>query len=120
MPAEWYLQSRRGSRRELPKIVSDEYARCFTSKTITGACRDYRAAATCDFEMDLADKDRQIGMPFLLLFGTRGAPPSQEYLTVWRRFASNLADAQPLPTGHYMQEEAPDQVYDHFVKFFTT
>jgi haloacetate dehalogenase len=99
VPAEWYLQSRRGSRREPPKIVRDEYARCFTSKTITGSCRDYRAAATCDFEMDTADKDRQIGMPFLLLFGTHGAPPSQEYPTVWRKFASNLVDAQPLPTG---------------------
>jgi pimeloyl-ACP methyl ester carboxylesterase len=34
--------------------------------------------------------------------------------------ASNLVDAQPLPTGHYLQEEAPDQVVDHFIKFFTT
>jgi haloacetate dehalogenase len=92
---------------------------CFTLKTIRGSCRDYRAGATCDFEMDMADRDRQIGMPFLLLFGTRGAPPSQEYPTAWRKFASNLVDAQPLPTGRYMQEEAPDQIYDHFVKFFT-
>jgi haloacetate dehalogenase len=53
------------------------------------------------------------------LWGTRGAPPTQEFPTVWRKFASNLVDAQPLPTGHYLQEEAPDQVYDHFVKFFT-
>ena len=117
--AEWYLKSRRSGRQQPPKVVFDEYVRCFTKKTITGSCRDYRAAATCDFEMDTADKDRQIGMPFLLLFATRGAPPSQEYPTVWRKFASNLVDAQPLPTGHYMQEEAPDQVYDHFVKFFT-
>jgi len=118
VPAEWYLKSRRGSRPQPPKIVLDEYVRCFTLKTIAGSCRDYRAGATCDFEMDMADKDRQIGMPFLLLFGTRGAPPSQEYPTVWQKFATNLVDAQPLPTGHYMQEEAPHQVYDHFVKFF--
>jgi haloacetate dehalogenase len=117
--AEWYLRTRRSEAKQPPKIVFDEYVRCFTRKTITGACRDYRACATCDFEMDTADKDRQIGMPMLLLFGTRGAPPSEEYPTVWRKYASNLVGAEPLPTGHYMQEEAPDQVYDQFVKFFT-
>jgi len=119
VPAEWFLKNRR-SNWQPPKAVFDEYVRCFTKKTITGACRDYRAGATIDFEMDSADKDRQIGMPFLLLWGTRGLPPTQEFPTVWRKFASNMVDAQPLPTGHYMQDEAPDQVYDYFVKFFTT
>ena len=119
VPAEWFLKSRAGNRNP-PKIVFDEYIRCFTKKTISGSCRDYRAGATIDFEMDSADKDRQIGMPLLILWGTRGAPPTQEFPTVWRKYASNLVDAQPLPTGHYLQEEAPDRVYDHFVKFFTT
>ena len=119
VPAQWFLTSR-GSNRNPPKAVLDEYIRCFTRKTIIGSCRDYRAGATIDFEMDSADKDRQIGMPLLILWGTRGAPPTQEFPTVWRRFASNLVDAQPLPTGHYLQEEAPERVYDYFVKFFTT
>jgi haloacetate dehalogenase len=118
VPAEWFLKSR-GATRRPPKIVFDEYIRCFTKKTIIGSCRDYRAGAGIDFEMDTADKDRAIGMPLLVLWGTRGAPPTQEFPNVWRKFASNLVDAQPLPTGHYLQEEAPDQVYDHFVKFFT-
>src|SRR6266481_5028162 len=118
VPAEWFLKSR-GNNRNPPKVVSDEYIRCFTKKTIIGSCRDYRAGATIDFEMDTADKDRQIGMPLLILWGTRGAPPTQEFPTVWRKFASNLVDAQPLPTGHYLQEEAPDRVIDHFLKFFT-
>jgi haloacetate dehalogenase len=118
VPAEWFLKSR-GNARQPPKAVSDEYIRCFTKKTIIGSCRDYRAGAGIDFEMDTADKDRQIGMPLLILWGTRGMPPTQEFPTVWRKFASNLVDAQPLPTGHYLQEEAPDRVYDHFVKFFT-
>jgi haloacetate dehalogenase len=119
VPGEWFLRGR-GSSRNVPKIVWDEYIRCYTKKTITGACRDYRANAGIDFEMDSADKDRQITMPLLILWGTRGQPPTQEFPTVWRKFASNLVDAQPLPTGHYLQEEAPDQVYDYFVKFFTT
>jgi haloacetate dehalogenase len=119
VPAEWFLKGR-GNARNPPKVVFDEYIRCWTKKTITGSCRDYRAFATIDFEMDTADKDRQIGMPLLILWGSRGAPPTQEYPTVWRKFASNLVDAQPLPTGHYLQEEAPDQVIDHCLKFFTT
>jgi hypothetical protein len=28
--------------------------------------------------------------------------------------------SQPLPTGHYLQEEAPDRVYDYFVEFLRT
>jgi haloacetate dehalogenase len=116
--AEWFLKTA-GGNRKAPKIVLDEYIRCWTTKTITGACHDYRAFAGIDFEMDSADKDRQIGMPLLILWGSRGAPPTQEYPTVWRKFASNLVDAQPLPTGHALQVEAPDRVYDHFVKFFT-
>ena len=119
VPAEWFLKSRGGNRNP-PKIVLDEYIRCFTKKTIIGSCRDYRAGATIDFEMDSADKDRQIGMPLLILWGTRGQPPTDEFPTVWRKYASNLVDAQPLPTGHYLQEEAPDRVYDYLVKFFTT
>jgi haloacetate dehalogenase len=89
VPAEWFLRGR-GNARNPPKIVFDEYIRCWTNKTITGSCRDYRAFATIDFEMDTADKDRQIGMPLLILWGTRGAPPTQEYPTVWRKYASNL------------------------------
>ena len=119
VPPEWFLKSRRSERQQPPKVVFDEYVRCFTLKSIKGCCRDYRAGATCDFEMDTADKDRKIGMPFLLMVATRGAPPSQEYPTVWRRYASNMVDPQWLPTGHYMQEDAPDQMYEQFVKFFT-
>jgi haloacetate dehalogenase len=119
VPAEWFLRVRGGGRQP-PKVVWEEYVRCYTKKTIVGACRDYRAGATVDFEMDTADKDRQIGTPLLVLWGTRGRAPTQEFPTVWRKYASNLVDAQPLPTGHYLQEEAPDQVYNHFVKFFVT
>jgi haloacetate dehalogenase len=117
VPAEWFL-TMRGNINVPPKVVAAEFIRCFTKKTITGACRDYRAGATIDFAMDSADKDHQIGMPLLILWGTRGKPPTDEFPTVWKKFASNLVDAQPLPTGHYLQEEAPDQVYDHLVKFF--
>jgi pimeloyl-ACP methyl ester carboxylesterase len=98
VPAEWFLKSRGGNRNP-PKIVSDEYIRCFTKKTIIGSCRDYRAGATIDFAMDSADKDRQIGMPLLILWGTRGAPPHRvaQIREQSRRCAA--APDRPLPAG---------------------
>src|SRR5262245_33185726 len=48
VPAEWFLKGR-GNARNPPKVVFDEYIRCWTKKTITGSCRDYRAFATIDF-----------------------------------------------------------------------
>ena len=82
--------------------------------------RDYRAGATIDFELDSADKDRQIATPLLLLWATRGAPASPESAKMWPQFASNIVDTQSVPSGHHMQEEAPDQVYEHLAKFFAT
>ena len=115
---EWFLTNRGGIPRQRPKIVMDEFIRCFTPKTISGACRDYRAGATINFEMDAADKDKKIATPLLVLWGTRGAPPTDEYPTVWRKFASKLETIEPLATGHYIQEEMPEQCLDRFFKFF--
>ena len=115
---EWFLTNRGGIPRQRPKIVMDEFIRCFTPKTISGACRDYRAGATINFEMDAADKDKKIANPLLVLWGTRGAPPTDEYPTVWRKFASKLENIEPLATGHYIQEEMPEQCLDRFFKFF--
>ncbi len=97
-----------------------EYVRCYTLKTITGSCRDYRATATCDFKMDTADKDRKLEMPLLLLWGARGHPPERaaEFLDIWKQYATNITAWEPLPCGHYMQEEMPDQIFDHYRKFF--
>src|SRR6266550_3185100 len=115
VPAEWYLRSRGGTGLgALPKPVFDEFVRCYTPKTIKGTCHDYRANASIDFEMDAADKDRKIATPLLILWGTRGAPPTDEYPTVWRKYASNLEIIEPLATGHYIQEEMPEQCLDRF------
>jgi haloacetate dehalogenase len=101
-------------------VALDEYIRCYTLKTITGSCRDYRATATCDFEMDTVDKDRPIATPALILWGARGQSPerSREFLNVWQKFASNILDAEGLPCGHYIQEDMPDRVYERFIAFF--
>ncbi len=104
----------------LTPAVFDEYVRCYTLKTITGSCRDYRATATCDFEMDTADKDRQIEMPTIVLWGARGQSParSKEFLDVWKKFAKNLEYGEAMDCGHYLAEDIPDIMYEKFTKFF--
>lgn len=114
----WFLTNRGNIPRQRPKLVMDEFIRCFTPKSISGACRDYRAGATIGFEMDAADKDKQITTPLMVLWGTRGAPPTDEFPTVWRRYARNLVSIEPLATGHYIQEEMPEQCLERFFRFF--
>src|SRR6195256_1005145 len=120
--AEFFLRNRMAIRggtglEFLTQTAFDEYVRCYTLKTITGSCRDYRATATCDFEMDTADKDRKIATPALILWGARGPERSDEFLNVWRKYATNVT-GEGLPCGHYMQEEVPDLVHRHFTDFF--
>jgi haloacetate dehalogenase len=125
VPAEYFLKSRmmiRGGTGTgfLTDTAINEYVRCYTLKTITGSCRDYRATATCDFEMDTADKDKRIDMPLLLLWGARGQPPerAREFLDVWMRYASNIISHEAIECGHYIQEEVPDKIIQHFTSFF--
>jgi haloacetate dehalogenase len=123
--AEFYIKSRMMIRGGtgigfLTDAAINEYIRCFTLKTITGSCRDYRATATCDFEMDTADKDKQLAIPLLLLWGARGQPPerAREFLQVWQRYAANIVAHEAIECGHYIQEEVPEKVIAHFISFF--
>jgi haloacetate dehalogenase len=125
VPAEYFLKSRMTIRGGtglgfLTESALAEYVRCYTLKTITGSCRDYRATATCDFEMDTADKDRKLEVPLMLLWGARGHSPerAQKFLEIWRGYATNIVAWEPMNCGHYMQEEAPEEIYEHFTRFF--
>ena len=125
VPAEYFLRSRMqirggaGTDFLTPNSIA-EYVRCYTLKTITGSCRDYRATATADFVIDNADKDKKLAMPIMLIWGARSHTPekAREFVNIWRDYASNIGKAEPLPCGHYMPEEMPDQVYEHFCEFF--
>ena len=39
-------------------------------------------------------------------------------LALWRQRAEDVR-GEALPTGHYVNEEAPEQVLDWFLRFFT-
>ncbi|MGH8665064.1 MAG: alpha/beta fold hydrolase [Burkholderiales bacterium] len=125
VPAEYFLKSRMAIRGGtgldfLTESALAEYVRCYTLKTITGSCRDYRATATCDFEMDTVDKDTKLAPPLLLLWGARGHPPerAREFIDIWHRYASRIEAFEAMPCGHYMQEEMPERIYEHYARFF--
>jgi haloacetate dehalogenase len=127
VPAEYFLKSRMVIRGGtglgfLSESALAEYVRCYTLKTITGSCRDYRATATCDFELDTADKDSKLVPPLLLLWGARGHPPerAREFIDIWDRYASRIEAFEAMPCGHYMQEEMPERIHDHFARFFAS
>ena len=98
-----------------------EYVRCFTSKTIHGSCEDYRACATTDLSMDTADKEAGVtcDMPIQVLWGTKShtGPVYGDCLDIWKNWCPNAVGGA-IECGHYVQEEAPDAVYDNFMAFF--
>ena len=125
VPAEYFLKSRMTIRGGtgidfFSDVAMDEYIRCYTLKTITGSCRDYRATATVDFEMDTEDKDKKVDNPLMLLWGARGQSPerAKAFVEIWKDYASDIQITEGMNCGHYMQEESPDEIIKHFRDFF--
>ena len=51
--------------------------------------------------------------------GDRQPPErAKEFLDVWGRYASNIVAHEAIECGHYIQEEVPDKVIQHFTSFF--
>jgi len=106
VPAEWFLKGRAAAG-ILPRSCGTNISAASPPRRSPAPAATIGQAPRSISRWMRPTRDRQIAMPLLILWGTRGAPPTQEFPTVWRKFASNLVDAQPLPTGHYLQEEAP-------------
>lgn len=90
-----------------------EYARCFRQPGVLHAiCEDYRAGLGVDLEHDRADQasGRRILCPLLALWSARDlAGEWFDVLGVWRRWAQNVS-GRALRCGHFLMEEAPDEV----------
>lgn len=88
-----------------------EYLRAFTLPgTIRAGMEDYRAAATRDFEDDERDLARRLDCPLLTLWGEQGKMHTMfDVLATWREKATRV-EGQALPCGHFIPEEAPDEL----------
>jgi haloacetate dehalogenase len=88
-----------------------EYLRAFTLPgTIRAGLEDYRAAATRDFDDDARDLARRLDCPLLALWGEQGKMHTIfDVLATWREKA-RLVQGHGLPCGHFIPEEAPDEL----------
>ena len=96
----------------------EEYLRTFRSpETIHAVCEDYRAAASIDLEHDKADLDKRIQCPLLVLWSEKG-PFHRMYnvLQTWQDRAVS-AQGKPMPTGHFLPEQMPEELTQELRSF---
>ncbi|MFI7480911.1 alpha/beta fold hydrolase [Kocuria sp. M1R5S2] len=73
-------------------------------------CRDYRAAAGPDLEIDRADEEARLDLPALVLWGSLGTVGAREDpLELWRRHFPRVT-GRALEAGHFLAEERPEEV----------
>ncbi len=104
-----------------PEALDDYLAALGEPGTITAICEDYRAAATIDLEHDRASRaaGERIAAPLAVLWGAKGKVGAwYDVPEVWRGYAADLRLAEPVPSGHYLAEEAPEAVLGAFARFF--
>ena len=88
-----------------------EYLRAFTLPgTIRATLEDYRAAATRDLEDDERDLDRKLDCPVLAIWGEYGKMHTLfDVAATWKEKAHRV-DGHSLPCGHFIPEEAPEDL----------
>jgi haloacetate dehalogenase len=99
--------------------VLAEYVRCFSNpESIHASCEDYRAAATIDLDHDENDLKTKVHCPLLVLWGDKGfVHRTYNVLDVWSDYAVNV-EGRALSSGHFLPEEAPEDVAKELMKFF--
>jgi len=120
---EFYLNSLFG--RLKPKAITPEafaeYLRSFRDPaTVHATCEDYRAAASIDLAHDEVDMDRKITCPVLALWAEKGVMHRMyDVVAAWRERAVNVS-GKPLPSGHFLPEEAPEETFTALKTFLST
>ncbi|MFG3100456.1 alpha/beta fold hydrolase [Streptomyces sp. NPDC048182] len=94
----------------MPAEVRAAYLRA-SAAAVPSIVADYRASAGIDVEHDQADLDAgsQLAMPVTVVQQDWGARLGYDAAGVWRAWAPDL-DHRLTRAGHFMAEEAPDEI----------
>jgi haloacetate dehalogenase len=96
-----------------PEARADYLAALREPGTVAAICEDYRAAASLDLEHDRESRAAgiRIRCPLLALWGAKGRVGEwYEPLAVWRDYAAGEVAGGAVASGHYLPEEAPEEV----------
>jgi haloacetate dehalogenase len=98
-----------------------EYLRAFLLPgTIRAGLEDYRAAATVDLADDERDLGRKLSCPVLAIWGEYGKMHQLfDVPATWREKAGEVS-GRPLPCGHFIPEEAPEELLAELLPFLGT
>ncbi|WP_247675495.1 alpha/beta fold hydrolase [Micromonospora sp. M51] len=105
-----------------PPEVRAAYVKQFSDPATAHAiCEEFRAAATVDYQQDEADRgNRKIACPVLFLWSQRGqvAKLYDDPMAIWREWADDVR-GEPVPVGHFIPEEAPDETTRQLLTFLS-
>jgi haloacetate dehalogenase len=120
--AEYVVRDILSSWTATPDAISPEatevYVKAFNAETLPGICADYRASFHIDRQMDTGDREagRRIQCPVLVHWGAEEDAMSDGPLEVWRHWADDVQGG-PVPSGHFIPEEAPDELLTSLREF---
>jgi haloacetate dehalogenase len=93
------------------------YRAAMTAETITAMCADYRASLYLDRQRDFDDRQagHRITVPVLLVTGEEETQLG-DASDIWRGWTLDLR-AVRVPGGHFIPEEAPEELTDVLLRF---
>lgn len=122
---EFYLRYTLASWCKTPGAIDEAamaaYRAAFVSKdAIHAACEDYRAAVDVDLEHDTADAavGKRLAMPLLAIWGAKGTVGRlYDVLATWRERCDAEVSGHAIDCGHFVPEEAPQDLLALLVPF---
>ena len=96
-----------------PEARADYLAALREPGTVAAICEDYRAATAIDLDHDRASRavGERVQAPLLALWGSKGSIPKwYDALAIWRQYAAGPVSGGAVNSGHYLAEEAPEEV----------